>query len=102
MGCSDEILDIRLEVDCDSNFSGTGCDSGSDSDVVETTIPSYGFDGEPDIDVADMKIRLELDSDDACLILAVSNMPTFCLEGNFSNGELPPRKTASLKRDKDT
>jgi hypothetical protein len=37
-----------------------------------------------------------------CLVLAVSNMATFCMEGNFSNGELPPRKTASLKRDKDT
>jgi hypothetical protein len=45
MGYLDEILDIRLEVDCDSNFSGAG------------------YDGEPDSDVADMTIRLEVDSD---------------------------------------
>jgi hypothetical protein len=42
MGCSDEILDIRLEVDCDSNFSGAGYDGEPDSDVAETTIPSEG------------------------------------------------------------
>jgi hypothetical protein len=45
LGYSDGILDIHLEVDCDSNFSGAG------------------YDGEPDSDVADMPIRLEVDSD---------------------------------------
>jgi hypothetical protein len=45
LGYSDGILDIRLEVDCDSNFSGAG------------------YDGEPDSNVADMTIRLEVDSD---------------------------------------
>jgi hypothetical protein len=70
--------------------------------VAETSISSDGYDGEPDIDLADMTVRLEVDSEDACMVLAISNMATFCLEGNFSNGELPPRKTASLERDKDT
>jgi hypothetical protein len=33
---------------------------------------------------------IEATSGLGCLVLAVSNMATFCLEGNFSNGELPP------------
>jgi hypothetical protein len=45
LGYSDGILDIHLEVDCDSNFSGTG------------------YDGEPNSDVADMSICLDVDSD---------------------------------------
>jgi hypothetical protein len=32
-----------------------------------------------------------------CLILAVSNMATFCLEGNFSNGELHTAKLHPLR-----
>jgi hypothetical protein len=63
LGCSDEILDIRLEVDCDSNFSGAGYDGESDSDVAETTIPTEGeyagktdgYDGELDSDVSEGK-----------------------------------------------
>jgi hypothetical protein len=68
-----------------------------DSDVAETSISSDGYDGEPDIDLADMTVRVEVDSDDACMVLAVSNMATFCLEGNFSNGELPPVKLRPLR-----
>jgi hypothetical protein len=45
MGYSYGILDIRLEVDCDSNVSGGG------------------YKGDPDSYVAEMKIRLEVDSD---------------------------------------
>jgi hypothetical protein len=63
LGYSDGILDIRLEVDCDSNLSGAGYDGEPGSDVAETSIPSDGYDGEPDIDVANMAIRLEVDSD---------------------------------------
>jgi hypothetical protein len=74
LGCSDEILDIRLEVDCDSNFSGAGYDGEPDSDVAETTIPSEGeyagktngYDGELDSDVSEGKTNGydgELDSD---------------------------------------
>jgi hypothetical protein len=44
-----------------------------------------------------MTVRLEVVSDDACMVLAVSNMATFCLEGNFSNGELPPVKLRPLR-----
>jgi hypothetical protein len=32
-----------------------------------------------------------------CLVLAVSNMATFFLEGNFYNGELPPVKLRPLR-----
>jgi hypothetical protein len=78
-----------------------GYDGELDSDVAETSISSYGYVGEPNINLTDMTVRLEVDSDDACMVFAVSNMATFCLEGNFSNRE-PPRKTASLKRYKDT
>jgi hypothetical protein len=69
--------------------------------VAETSISSDGYDGEPNIDLADMTVRLEVDSEDACMVLAISNMANFCLEGNFSNRD-PPRKNASLERDKDT
>jgi hypothetical protein len=33
---------------------------------------------------------IEATSGLGCLVLAVSNMATFCLEGNFPNGEPPP------------
>jgi hypothetical protein len=67
-----------------------GHDGELDSDVAETSISSDGYDGEPDIDLANMTVRLEVESDDACMVLAISNMATFCLEGNFSNGDPPP------------
>jgi hypothetical protein len=95
----------RYDGELDSDVAGgktDGYDGELDIDVAETSIPSDGYDGEPNIDLADMTVRLEVDSDDACMVLAVSNMATFCLESNFSNGEPPPHKTASLKRDKDT
>jgi hypothetical protein len=86
------------ELDSDVAEGKTdGYDGELDSDVAETSTPSDGYDGEPDIDLADLTIRLEVDSDDACLVLAVSNMATFCLEGNFSNGELPPVKLRPLR-----
>jgi hypothetical protein len=72
-------------------------DGELDSDVAETSIPSDGYDGEPDIDVADMTICLEVESDDSCLVLTVSNMTTFFVEGSFSNGELPPVKLRPLR-----
>jgi hypothetical protein len=64
LGCSDDILDIRLEVDCDSNFLGAGYDGKPDSDVAGTTLTSEGedagktdgYDGEPDSDVAETTI----------------------------------------------
>jgi hypothetical protein len=69
-----------------------GHDGELDSDVAETSISSDGYDGERTIDLSDMTVRLEVDSEDACMVLAISSMATFCLEGNFSNGELPPVK----------
>jgi hypothetical protein len=74
-----------------------GHDGELDSDVAETSTSSDGYDGEPDIDLADMKVILEVDSEDACMVLAISNMATFCLEGNFSNGELPSLKLCPLR-----
>jgi hypothetical protein len=86
------------ELDSDVAEGKTdGYDGELDSDVAETSISSDGYDGEPDIDLADMIVRLEVDSDDACMVLAVSNMATFCLEVNLSNGELPPVKLRPLR-----
>jgi hypothetical protein len=69
MGYSDGILDIRLEFDCDSNFSGAGYDGDPDSDVADMTIrlevdsdstdSDGGHDGEPDSDVAEKTIPSE-------------------------------------------
>jgi hypothetical protein len=86
------------ELDSDVAEGKTnGYDGELDSDVAETSIPSDRYDGEPDIDLSNMTVLLELDSDDACMVLAVSNMATFYLEGNFSNGELPPLKLRPLR-----
>jgi hypothetical protein len=157
LGNSDVILDIRLEVDCDSNVSGGGYNGEPDSDVAEMTIrlevdsdsndSDGGYDGEPDSDAAetttpsDEGYAGETDGDEinigvaagivgsasgtglnsgtsvvgtnstglirgasieatsglGCLVLAVSNMATLCLEGNFSNRELPPVKQRPLR-----
>jgi hypothetical protein len=86
------------ELDGDVTEGKTdGHDGELDSDVAETSISSDGYDGEPDIDLADMTVRLEVDIEDACMVLVISNMATFCLEGNFSNGELPPVKLCPLR-----
>jgi hypothetical protein len=66
-----------------------GHDGELDSNIAETSISSDGYYGDPDIDLADMTVRLEVDSEDACMVLAISNLATFCLEGNLSNGDPP-------------
>jgi hypothetical protein len=40
---------------------------------------------------------IEVTSGLGCLVLEVSNMATFCLEGNFSNGYPPPVKLRPLR-----
>jgi hypothetical protein len=57
--------------------SGTGLNSGTS--VVGTNLTGL---------ISEASI--EATSGLGCLVLAVSNMATFYLEGNFSNGELPP------------
>jgi hypothetical protein len=88
--------ELDSDVD-DGELDGDVAEGKADSDVAETSISSDGYNGEPDIDLADMIVRLEVDSDDACMVLAISNMATFCLEGNFSNGEPPPVKLRPLR-----
>jgi hypothetical protein len=82
-------INIGVAVGTIGSASGTGLNSGTL--MVETN--SIGL-----ISGA----SIEATSDLGCLVFEVSNMANFCLEGNFSNRDPPPCKTASLKRDKDT
>jgi hypothetical protein len=82
-------INIGVAVGTIGSASGTGQNSGTS--MVGTN--SIGL-----ISVASIEATSVL----GCLVLAVSSMTTFCLEGNLYNGEPPPHKNASLKRDKDT
>jgi hypothetical protein len=70
-------ITIGVAVGTIGSASGTGLNSGTS--MVGTT--SIGLISGTSIEAA---------CDLGCLVLAVSNMATFCLEGNFSNGEPPP------------
>jgi hypothetical protein len=68
-------INIGVAVGTIGSASGTGLNSGT-SLVGTNSIGLISGDS------------IEVTSGLGCLVLAVSNMATFCLEGNFSNGEL--------------
>jgi hypothetical protein len=70
-------INIGVAAGTSGSASGTGLNSGTS--VVGTN--STGLIS---------RALIEATSGLGCLVLALSNMATFCLEGNFSNGELPP------------
>jgi hypothetical protein len=77
-------INIGVAAGTIGSASGTGLNSGTSVVGTNSIVLINGA-------------SIEETSGLGCLVLAVSNMATFCLEGKFSNGELPPVKLCTLR-----